>query len=134
MLGLVVYNLTNAVKYARARKWGALLTIALAWLVGFLAALLIGATRWAGEIRVGDADSGASLDALNVAELIVVGFVVASFAGVIDKWIVSRDNTQTAAVPSLSEKPLTAIPQRTMGQSVPDLSTYTFEDNAAPGT
>src|SRR5262245_47348257 len=103
-LGLVIYTVMNVVKYAKGRQGWAAATPLIAWVVGFGAVWLLARSSFADQIKVGD--GSVPLKAMSVDDLVLVGLFVASFAGFVDKFVVSRDNTQTAAVPSLSQVPL----------------------------
>lgn len=113
--GLAVYTIMNVIKYLRAMKWWAATTPLLAWVVAFLVLLLARESSWADNIKVGDGTIG--LSRMNIADVILVAIYVASVAGFLDKYIAAKDNTQTAAVPSLSETPLPKVVQHQMGET-----------------
>jgi hypothetical protein len=97
-LGLVVYTLTNLVKYARARDWNGVLTLLAGWAIGVLAVWLVGATDWGATITVGGTKT---LDLLGWAEKILVGLVVVSAASTVADLRKSFDNSDTATKPHL---------------------------------
>jgi hypothetical protein len=87
VLGLVVYTLTNLLKYLRARDWNGVLTLLGAWVVGFLAVWLVGSTDWGATI--------------SVAEKVLAGLVVASAAATTADLKKAFDGTDTATKPPL---------------------------------
>lgn len=97
-LGLVVYTLTNLVKYAKARDWNGVLTLLAGWVVGIIAVWLVGATDWGATITVGGTKT---LDLLGWAEKILVGLVVVSAASTVADLRKSFDNSDTATKPPL---------------------------------
>jgi hypothetical protein len=98
VLGLVVYTLTNLLKYLRARDWNGVLTLLGAWVVGFLAVWLVGSTDWGATITVGGTKT---LDMLSVAEKVLAGLVVASAAATTADLKKAFDGTDTATKPPL---------------------------------
>lgn len=98
VLGLVVYTLTNLVKYLRARDWSSVVTLLAAWLIGIAAVWLVGSTDWAQTVTVGGLKT---LDKLSWAEKVLVGLVVASTAVFGYDLKRSFDNTDSAATPAL---------------------------------
>lgn len=98
VLGLVVYTLTNLLKYLRARDWSAVVTLLGAWLIGIAAVWIVGATDWAQTITVGGLKT---LDALSWAEKVLVGLVVMSTGSVVYDLKRSFDNSDSAATPPL---------------------------------
>lgn len=98
VLGLVVYTLTNLLKYLRARDWNGVVTLLGAWVIGIIAVWLVGATDWAQTVTVGGLKT---LDKLSWAEKVLVGLVVTSVGSVVYDLKKSFDNTDTAATPML---------------------------------
>lgn len=98
VLGLVVYTLTNFVKYVRNREWSAVVTLVAAWVVGVLAVWLVGATSWAETITVGGTET---LNTLSFPEKLLVGLVVTSIGSFGYDLKRSFDNTDSAATPPL---------------------------------
>jgi hypothetical protein len=98
VLGLVVYTLTNLLKYLRAGDWNGVVTLLGGWLVGLAAVWLVGATDWGATITVGGTKT---LDMLSVAEKVLAGLVVVSAASTVYDLKKSFDNTDSAQTPSL---------------------------------
>lgn len=98
VLGLVVYTLTNLVKYLRAMDWNGVVTLVSGWVVGTLAVWLVGATVWGSTITVGGSQT---LNALSVAEKLLVGLVVVSAGSAFYDLKKSFDNTDSASTPRL---------------------------------
>jgi len=96
-LGLVVYTLTNFVKYVRNREWSSAVTLVLAWVVGVAAVWLFGATAWGAQVNVGEK----SLDLLSFADKLVVGLVVMSAGSTLYDLKRSFDSSDSAATPAL---------------------------------
>ena len=98
VLGLVVYTLTNLVKYVRARDWNGVVTLLAGWVVGIIAVWLVGATDWGSSITLGGTKT---LDALTWAEKILAGLVVVSAGSSFYDLKKSFDNTDSAQTPQL---------------------------------
>jgi len=99
-LALLVVQVVNFLKYAKAKNANGALTIFLAWTAGVAVLLLFAQTDFASGIQVGDA----TLDTLNLASLIVVGMTLAStgsFAVDIKK---AFDTSDSAKVPPLFDE------------------------------
>jgi hypothetical protein len=106
-LGLVVYTLTNLVKYAKVRDWNGVLTLLAGWAIGVLAVWLVGATDWGATITVGGTKT---LDLLGWAEKVLVGLVVVSAASTVADLRKSFDNSDTATKPHLVDPAVPSPP------------------------
>lgn len=121
VLGLMAYVGTTITKYVldvlglTLKKAAPLLTLVIVYVWSFAMLWLISATRWAGELRVGDGDT--TLAVLSIAELLVVAFFAMAVAVGLDKLIKARDMTQTAATPSLAQP--TEVADSATGPGVP---------------
>jgi uncharacterized membrane protein len=102
VLGLVVYTLTNLLKYLRARDWNGVVTLLGAWVIGTIAVWIVGATDWASTVTVGGLKT---LDMLSWAEKILVGLVITSVGSTVFDLKKSFDNTDSAATPQLVPPP-----------------------------
>jgi len=98
VLGLVVYTLTNLVKYVRAADWNGVITLLTGWIIGVAAVWLVGATVWGETITVGGTQS---LSLLSAPEKLLVGLVVVSAASGLYDLKKSFDNTDSASTPPL---------------------------------
>lgn len=98
VLGLVVYTLTNLLKYLRNQEWSSVVTLLAAWLVGFLAVWLVGATTWGQAITVGGSQT---LNALSFVEKLLVGLVVTSVGSFAYDLKRSFDGSDSAVTPPL---------------------------------
>lgn len=101
VIGLVIYTLTNLLKYLRARDWNGVVTLLAGWLIGFLAVWLVGATDWGTAITVGGTKT---LNMLSWAEKVLVGLVVVSTASTVFDIKKGLDNSDSAATPTLLKK------------------------------
>jgi len=98
VLGLVVYTLTNLVKYARNGDWNGVVTLLAGWVIGIIAVWLVGATDWGSSITVGGTKT---LDLLSWAEKVLAGLVVVSTGSAFYDLKKSFDNTDSAHTPVL---------------------------------
>lgn len=100
----MVLKLTDLLKFAKNRDVNGVATIALAWVAGFVVALLFAQSAWAKGIVFGDQ----TLAGLNLASLVIIGFAASSVGGVLFDFKKALDGTDSAAVPSLLSPTSTA--------------------------
>lgn len=101
-LALLVYQIINFLRAALGRDVNSAVTIAVAWVAGVVAVLLVAQTDFASGIAVGDH----TLATLNAASLVFIGLTIASIGSGINDVIGSIDSTRTTAKPHLLDPPV----------------------------
>jgi len=107
LLSLVVFTLLNLVRYVRGgltgQGWNGAITIVAAWVVGFIAAWLFGSSDVGASIVIPGFSE--PLGTMGVADLILVGLVVASTAGAFNEVTGAVDAQRSTAKPKLVQSP-----------------------------
>lgn len=93
----LIKKLVDFIKYAVNGDINAVVTQLVAWVLGIAVAFIAANSDWGSTIDVG----GKSLASLNAWSLVLVGFVLASTAGVGWDVIKAVDGSNSAVVPSL---------------------------------
>lgn len=84
-------------KYVTNKDRNGALTQIYAWIIGVAVVWLFAQTVWADKFGFGDL----MLSAFNLASIVAVGLSLGSVGGVVTDVIKSRDNTDSAKMPSL---------------------------------
>lgn len=87
-----MYSLLTFVRCFKAGDWNAVVTMGAAYLLGVAVSFLVAASDFATSLKV---------DELNAASLVIAGVLLGSSTTVLDKFIKSRDNSQSAETPQL---------------------------------
>jgi hypothetical protein len=102
IFGAFILKLVDLVKYfvqgIRDKDWNGFITLALTWIVGFVAVLLFIHTQWGDEVKLGDQ----TLDQLNTAAKIVFALAAPSVASLLYDAKKAVDNTDSASTPRLT--------------------------------
>lgn len=93
----LIKKLVDFIKYAANGDVNAVVTQLVAWLLGIAVAFIAANSDWGSTIDV----SGKTLASLNGWSLVLVGFVLASTAGVGWDLIKAVDGSNSAVVPAL---------------------------------
>lgn len=96
-----VYALINTLKYLSAKDWTSARTQLIVWAAGVGGAFVFAQTAWAAGVEVG----GVSIAAMSSWDLAFFGLTFVSGASVLKDYLKARDNTQSAATPSLGGHP-----------------------------
>lgn len=102
LLGVVVFNLTNLIRFARGRDWNGVLTNLTTWVVGWVVALIAGASTVAENVVLPGFST--ALGAMSAVDLILVALPLGSIAHVTNEFRGAIDNTSSTAKPLLIEQ------------------------------
>jgi hypothetical protein len=101
IFGAFILKLVDLVKYLIAGlrgDWNDFITLALTWIVGFLAVMIFIKTQWGDEVKLGDQ----TLDELNFEAKAVFALAAPSIAALLYDAKKAVDNSDTASSPRIT--------------------------------
>jgi hypothetical protein len=96
-LGALVFTFVNALRFAVARDWSAVVTQLVAWGAGVVGMFMLRAADFAPTVRVGEVP----LDRIGTSSTVLLGVAAASLASVLNQLKKAVDRTDSARVPAL---------------------------------
>lgn len=101
LLGLVVFNLTNFVRYLLGKDWNGAVTNAAVWVVGWLVALAASASTVLGTFTLPGFSE--PLGSMNAVDLMLVAPVIGALAHTANEAFGAFDRTRSTSKPHLVE-------------------------------
>lgn len=98
-----IKKITDFVAFVTAKDWKAVIKQVVAWVTGVLAVAAVKAAGFADDFVLPGLNQ--ALADVNVYGTAIIGFILASAAGVTADFIASRDNTSSAYVPPIGGPP-----------------------------